>query len=82
MKESYDCDCGICSICSGLRRPNESHDDADKRRRGELWDSCPRTYNLKVLRDALDYSSEVLWDMSERSWSNLPDYVKNAISKL
>jgi hypothetical protein len=28
MKESYDCDCGICSICTGVRRPNESHDSA------------------------------------------------------
>lgn len=25
MKESYDCDCGICSICNGLRKPNEPH---------------------------------------------------------
>jgi hypothetical protein len=32
MKESYDCDCGVCSICSGLRLPGESHFDAALRR--------------------------------------------------
>ena len=32
MKESLDCDCGVCSICSGLRRPDESHEDAALRR--------------------------------------------------
>ena len=32
MKESLDCDCGICSICNGLRKPNESHEDAALRR--------------------------------------------------
>jgi hypothetical protein len=21
MKDSYDCDCGVCGICNGLRRP-------------------------------------------------------------
>jgi len=21
MKDSYDCDCGVCSICNGLRKP-------------------------------------------------------------
>ena len=21
MKYSYDCDCGICSVCNGLRKP-------------------------------------------------------------
>ena len=24
MKESYDCDCGICGICNGLRKPGET----------------------------------------------------------
>lgn len=24
MKESYDCDCGICGICNGTRKPVET----------------------------------------------------------
>ena len=27
MKESYDCDCGVCSICNGLRRLNKFNND-------------------------------------------------------
>ena len=34
MKESLDCDCGVCSICNGLRLPNESHEDAALRKSG------------------------------------------------
>lgn len=32
MKESYDCDCGICQICNGERRPGESLESARRRR--------------------------------------------------
>lgn len=29
MKESYDCDCGVCSICNGQRKPTEPHKDKE-----------------------------------------------------
>jgi hypothetical protein len=55
MKESLDCDCGVCSICSGLRRPNESHEDAALRRGTQPTDVQQlKAEILPILNEALE----------------------------
>jgi len=54
MKESLDCDCEICSICNGLRRPNESHEDAALRRGTQPTDVQQLKAEIAAVADMIE----------------------------